>query len=87
MISASLYLKKGEILKLLKDEEQKKWFLEKGIHAPSNKLRRLSGTLEDVGVKDVSAWTERALALTNTTARIQRDFGEVQPIKRKRRNA
>ncbi len=33
LISALLMLKKDEVLKLLKDENQRKWFLEKGIYA------------------------------------------------------
>jgi len=49
-------------MKLL-NEDQRKWFLEKGIYAPSSKLRILSGLLEDIGIENVSAWTERALYL------------------------
>ena len=45
------------------NEEQRKLFLEKGIYAPSSKLRILSGLLEDIGIENVSAWTERALYL------------------------
>ncbi len=63
LISALLYLKKDEIMKLLKDEKQREWFLKKGIYAPSSKLRVLSALLEDVGVNDISAWTDKALSL------------------------
>ena len=61
LVSALLYLKKDEILKVLKDENQRKWFLEKGIYAPSSRLSILSKMLERVGVKDVSPWTDKAL--------------------------
>ncbi|UXD21755.1 hypothetical protein IPA_07635 [Ignicoccus pacificus DSM 13166] len=63
LISALLYLKKEEILQLLKDERQKEWFLKKGIYAPSSKLRVLSSLLEDIGLEDISAWTDKALYL------------------------
>ncbi len=63
LISALLYAKKDEILRFLKDEKQKEWFLKKGIYAPSSKLRPLSGLLEDIGVNDISSHTERALYL------------------------
>ena len=62
LISALLYLKKEEILKMLNDE-QRKWFLEKGIYAPSSRLKPLSVLLEKVGVKDVSFVTAEALDL------------------------
>jgi len=62
LISALLYLKRDDILKLL-DGEQKKWFLEKGIYAPSSRLKPLSVLLEKAGVKDVTAWTAEALSL------------------------
>ncbi len=63
LISALLMLKKDEVLKLLKDEDQRKWFLEKGIHAPSSRLGVLSSLLEDLGIRDISAWTAQALRL------------------------
>jgi len=62
LISALLYLKKEEILKML-NEDQRKWFLEKGIYAPSSKLRILSGLLEDIGVEGIRYVTEMALYL------------------------
>ena len=62
LISALLYLKKDEIMKLL-NEDQRKWFLEKGIYAPSSRLKPLSVLLEKVGVKDVSFVTAEALSL------------------------
>jgi len=62
LISALLYLKKEEILKML-NEDQRKWFLEKGIYAPSSKLRILSGLLEDIGVEGIRPWTDTALYL------------------------
>ncbi len=63
LLSALLYLKKDEIMALLKDDKQKEWFLKKGIYTPSSKLRVLSALLEDVGVNDISAWTAEALDL------------------------
>ncbi len=63
LISALLYLKKEEILKLLKDEKQKEWFLKKGIYAPSSRLSPLSVILEKVGIEGMSAWTAEALRL------------------------
>ncbi len=63
LISALLYAKKDEILKLLKGEKQKEWFLKKGIYTPSSRLRPLAKLLEEVGVKDISAWTDKALSL------------------------
>ncbi|UXD21714.1 hypothetical protein IPA_07105 [Ignicoccus pacificus DSM 13166] len=63
LLSALLYLKKDEILKLLKDERQKEWFLKRGIYAPSSRLKPLSVLLERVGIRDVSAWTAEALSL------------------------
>ena len=62
LISALLHPKKEEVLRTLNDE-QRKWFLEKGIYAPSSKLRALSGLLEDIGIENVSAWTAEALSL------------------------
>ena len=63
LISALLMLKKDEILKLLKDEDQKKWFLKKGIYAPSSRLKPLSKLLEGVGIADIAPWTDKALDL------------------------
>ena len=63
LISALLMLKKDEVLRLLKDENQKKWFLEKGIYAPSSRLGVLSKLLEKVGVKEIAPWTAQALRL------------------------
>ncbi len=63
LISALLMLKKDEVLKLLKDEGQRKWFLEKGIYAPSSRLGVLSKILEKVGVKEITPWTAQALRL------------------------
>jgi len=62
LVSALLYLKKEEILNSLK-EDQREWFLKKGIYAPSSRLSVLSKTLEKVGIKDVSPWTDKALRL------------------------
>jgi len=62
LISALLYLKKDEIMKLL-NEDQRKWFLEKGIYAPSSRLKPLSVLLEKVGIRDISAWNDKALSL------------------------
>ena len=62
LTSALLYLKKDEIVKLL-DEERKKWFLEKGIYAPSSRLSPLSKLLEEVGVENVTFATDKALRL------------------------
>ena len=62
LISALLYLKKEEIVKLL-DEKQRKWFLEKGIYAPSSRLSPLSVLLEKVGIEDITFGTAEALRL------------------------
>ena len=62
LISALLYLKKDEIVKLL-DEKQREWFLEKGIYAPSSRLSPLSKLLEEVGIEEISPWTDKALRL------------------------
>ncbi len=63
LLSALLYLKKDEIMALLKDDKQKEWFLKKGIYAPSSKLRVLSALLEDVGIEGISFVTDKALYL------------------------
>ena len=60
LISAMLYLKKDEIVKLIKDRD---WFLKKGIYAPSSRLSPLSKLLEEVGVSDISFMTDKALRL------------------------
>ena len=62
LLSALLYLKKEEIVKLL-DDKQREWLLEKGIYAPSSRLSPLSKLLEEVGVEDVTPWTAEALRL------------------------
>ncbi|UXD21227.1 hypothetical protein IPA_01540 [Ignicoccus pacificus DSM 13166] len=63
LLSALLYLKKDEILKLLKDERQKEWFLKKGVYAPSSRLSPLSKLLEEVGISEISPWTDKALRI------------------------
>ncbi len=63
LVSALLYLKKDEILRMLKDEKQKQWFLEKGIYAPSSRLSPLSVLLEKVGVEGITFSTAEALRL------------------------
>ena len=55
-----LYLKKDEILKILNDEERRKWFINEGIQAPPHELKALSVLLEEVGVKDIVTWTAEA---------------------------
>ena len=63
LVSVFLMLKKDEILKMLKDERQKQWFLEKGIYAPSSRLSPLSKLLARVGIEDITFGTDKALRL------------------------
>jgi hypothetical protein len=49
--------------KLAKDEKEKEWYLKSGIYVPTSKMSKLSQKLQEIGVENVSPWTDKALKL------------------------
>ena len=62
LISALIALNYDKLSKDL-DVEQKEWLRERGILAPTSKLKRLSQMLEGIGLRGISFGTDKALDL------------------------
>ena len=64
LTAALLALEAERLTGLLGGEEEKRWLLEKAIpRVPSSRLKRLGLLLERLGVRDYSAYTDKALDL------------------------
>ncbi len=63
LLSCLIYLNLDELLKRAKDEKAKQWLREKAVLVPTTRMVKIAQTLEELGLKNVSFATDKAIKL------------------------
>ncbi|UXD21770.1 hypothetical protein IPA_07850 [Ignicoccus pacificus DSM 13166] len=63
LLSCLICLNLDELLKRAKDERERKWIREKAVLVPTSRMARLAQALEEMGIRNVSPWTNTAIKL------------------------